>query len=219
MCVLAMTDVARVVRRRNKRRRRVGMAYDTAVEVAGLIPRNTRLLDVGCGEGFVAHHLTALLGTNVIGVDLAKTTDAQIEYLSYDGTRIPVTDHSFDGVLLSYVLHHVQDIHLVLSEVRRVVRNGGLVVVYEDIPQDWWDRFPCWTHDLKWRRRTGPCTFRRQPEWQALFSSYGLEIVSEHHLSRWRNVFHPVGHRLFVLKANGSEKTSVMYRKAAPRAN
>ena len=52
----------------------------------------------------------------------------------------PVTDNSFDGVLLSYVLHHVQDIDLVLSEVRRVVRNGGLIVVYEDIPKDWRDR-------------------------------------------------------------------------------
>jgi SAM-dependent methyltransferase len=148
MCVLAMTEVVRVVKRRERRRRRVGTAYDTAVEVASHLPRNTRLLDVGCGEGFVAHHLTALLGTNVIGVDLAKTTAAQIEYLSYDGTRIPVTDHSFDGVLLSYVLHHVQDIDLVLSEVRRVVRNGGLVVVYEDIPKDWRDRIACWTHDL-----------------------------------------------------------------------
>ena len=206
MCVLAMTDVARVVRRRNQRRRRVGVAYETAIEVAGLIPRNTRLLDMGCGEGFVAHHLTALLGTNVVGVDLSKTTDAQIEYMSYDGTRIPVTDHSFDGVLLSYVLHHVQDIDQVLSEVRRVVRSGGLVVVYEDIPKDWRDRFPCWAHDMKWRRRVGPCTFRRPMEWKELFSSYGLEIQSEHQISRWRNVFHPVGHTLYILKANGFGK-------------
>ena len=206
MCVLAMTDVARTVRRRNQRRRRVGRAYETAIEVAGLIPRNTRMLDVGCGEGFVAHHLTALLGKNVIGVDLAETTEAKIKYLSYDGTRIPVTDHSFDGVLLSYVLHHVQDIDQVLSEVRRIVRNGGLVVVYEDIPKDWRDRLPCWAHDMKWRRRVGPCTFRRPGEWKELFNSYGLEIQSEHQISRWRNIVHPVGHTLFILRATGDAK-------------
>jgi SAM-dependent methyltransferase len=209
MCVLAMTDVARIVKRRQRRRRRVGMAYDTAIEVARLIPRETRLLDIGCGEGFVAHHLSALLGTKVIGVDLAEAPDAPIEYLSYDGTRIPVNDNSFDGVLLSYVLHHVQDIDQVLSEVRRVLREGGLVVVYEDVPKDWWERFPCWTHDLKWRSRTGPCTFRRDPEWLELFGSFGLEVVDEHHLSRWRNVFHPVGHRLYVLKAKGATKVAV----------
>src|SRR5439155_21477931 len=117
-------------------------------------------------------------------------------YLSYDGTRHPVRDRSVDGVLLSYVLHHVQDIDQVISEVRRVIRDGGLVVVYEDIPKAWWEKLPCWTHDLKWRSRTGPCTFRRDPEWVKLFRAYGLEVVDERHLSRWRNVFHPVGHRL-----------------------
>lgn len=206
-----MTDVVRVVKRRERRRRRVGTAYDTAIEVARHLPRNTRLLDVGCGEGFVAHHLTALLDSKVTGVDLPATTDAPIKYISYDGVRIPATDNSFDGVLLSYVLHHVQDIDMVLGEVRRVLRDGGLVVVYEDTPQIWWDRFPCWTHDLKWRRITGPCTFRRGAEWQTLFNSYGLEIVSEHSLSRWRNVFHPVGHRLYVLRAKGAVKAEKIH--------
>lgn len=206
-----MTDVIRIVKRRERQRRRVGAAYETAIEVARHLPKNTRLLDVGCGEGFVAHHLGAMLDTKVTGVDLPKTTHAPIDYISYDGVRLPATDNSFDGVLLSYVLHHVQDIDNVLSEVRRVVRDGGLVVVYEDIPQDWWDRLPCWTHDLKWRRISGPCTFRRGSEWQTLFDSYGLETVSEHSLSRWRNVFHPVGHRLYVLKAKNSVKPEPMH--------
>ena len=35
---------------------------------------------------FCRYRLTALLGTSVIGVDLSEATDAQIEYLSYDGT-------------------------------------------------------------------------------------------------------------------------------------
>jgi SAM-dependent methyltransferase len=201
---MAMTDVARVVRRREVRRRRVGTAYDIAIEVAHHLPRQTRLLDIGCGEGYIAHHLTALLGTNVLGVDLPKSIAAPIEYLSYDGTLVPVEDKSFDGVLLSYVLHHVQDIELLLSEVRRVVRDEGFVVIYEDVPEAWWERVPCWTHDLKWRKRTGPCTFRREPEWFDLFRSFGLEVVSTHSLSRWRNVFHPVAHWLYVLKVNGS---------------
>src|ERR1043166_3954266 len=92
MCVLAMTEVVRVVHRRNSRRRSVGKAYDTAIEVADLIPPDTRLLDVGCGNGYVAHHLNALLTTRVTGVDLPETAKARIEYLSYDGRRLPVTD-------------------------------------------------------------------------------------------------------------------------------
>ena len=200
-----MTDAFQIVQRRQQQWRVVGKAYDTACEVARVVPRDSRVLDVGCGEGFVAHHLTALLRTNVIGIDLASSADAPIEYLSYDGKRFPVKDQSFDGVLLAYVLHHAQDAQLVLSEARRVLRTGGVVIVYEDVPQNSWDRFLCWTHDRKWRSRTGPCTFRGEPEWRALFLKFGFEPVSEQPLSRWRDVFHPVSRRLYVLKANGAE--------------
>jgi ubiquinone/menaquinone biosynthesis C-methylase UbiE len=105
-----------------------------------------------------------------------------------------------DTVLLCYVLHHAQDGGLVMRELRRVLNAGGLAVVYEDIPALWWDSFVCWTHNLKWRKRTGPCTFRSASEWRALFNSAGFEIVSERRLSRWRNLTHPVSRRFYVLK-------------------
>jgi hypothetical protein len=81
---------------------------------------------------------------------------------------------------------------------------GGLAVVYEDIPAAWWDRFICWTHDLKWRKRTGPCAFRCEREWRKVFQRAGFEIVSERALSRWRNLAHPVRRRLYVLTASPS---------------
>src|SRR6185295_1299762 len=56
--------------RRSRRRRKVGRAYDMAREIARAIPAASRVLDVGCGNGFIAHHLTATLGTNVVGIDL-----------------------------------------------------------------------------------------------------------------------------------------------------
>ena len=204
-----MTDVVRVVHRRRSRRRSVGKAYDMAIEVADLIPPDTRLLDVGCGNGYIAHHLNALLTKRVTGVDFGEASKARIKYLSYDGKRLPVSDGSYDGVLLSYVLHHVQDIHLALSEVRRVVRAGGFVVIYEDIPKNLWDNVPCGLHDRMWRSRSGPCTFRRPNEWVDLFDLYGLEVVSEKAISRWRNVFHPVGHILYVLKATQEPERSL----------
>lgn len=209
---MQMMSILQSIQRRGRRQRRrhqVGKAYDMALEVARVLPRRTRVLDVGCGNGFIAHHLTALLGTKVVGLDVAQTTDAQIEYLCYEGGRFPLPDHSFDAVLLCYVLHHTQDLRAVLIEVRRVLRAGGLIVVYEDIPSGIWGRFMCWTHDLQWRGRTGQCSFRREPEWRTLFASFDFEIISERPLSRWRNLAYPVCHRFYVLRSRGAEQPAL----------
>jgi SAM-dependent methyltransferase len=187
--------------RRERRRRKVGRAYDMALEIARVIPWGSEVLDVGCGNGFIAHHLSALLGVDVVGIDLGNSADAAIDYRRYDGRRFPVPENSFDAVTLCYVLHHAQDVSVVLSELRRVLRQGGLAVVYEDIPNSWWDRGVCWIHNRQWKGRTGPCAFRLESEWRALFNSFGFEVINERPLSRWRNLTHPVARRFYVLKA------------------
>jgi SAM-dependent methyltransferase len=191
---------------RMRRRRKVGRAYDMALEVARTLPpragAGVRVLDVGCGNGFIAHHLTGLLGTTVVGLDVGTSTSARINYLPYDGRHFPVKDQSFDAVLLCYVLHHAQNAILVLNEVSRVLREGGVAIIYEDIPSLWWDRMVCWTHNRQWRARTGPCTFRLEQGWRKTFTVAGFEVVSERALSRWRNLAHPVARRFYVIRAS-----------------
>ena len=186
---------------RERRRRKVGRAYDMALEIARVLPSGSEILDVGCGNGFIAHHLSTLLRTSVIGIDIMAATDAAIDYRQYDGLHIPLAGNSVDAVLLCYVLHHAQDASLLLREIKRVLQPSGLVVIYEDIPETVWDRLVCWTHDLQWRKRTGTCTFRDEAGWQSLFQEMGFEIIRERQLSRLRNLTHPVCRRLFLLRA------------------
>ena len=185
---------------RERRRRKVGRAYDMALEIARTIPGGSEVLDVGCGNGFIAHHLSAMLGTGVIGIDVIDATDAPIDFRRCDGKQFPLADNSVDAVLLCYVLHHAQDVRSILNEVRRVLRDGGRVIIYEDIPATTWDRIVCWIHNRQWKDRTGPCTFRHQSEWQQLFNSLGFEIISARSLSRARNFTHPVSRRFFCLR-------------------
>lgn len=185
---------------RERRRRKIGRAYDMALEIARVIPRGSEVLDVGCGNGFIAHHLSAMLGAGVIGIDLGSTSDAPIDYRRYDGGQFPVLRDSFDAVTLCYVLHHAQDVKMMLNEMRRVLRDGGLAVIYEDIPRSWWDKGVCWIHNRQWKNRTGACTFRLESEWRDLFKAFGFEIVSQRPLSRWRNFIHPVRRSFCLLK-------------------
>ena len=185
---------------REHRRRKVGRAYDMALEIARFIPHGSEVLDVGCGTGFIAHHLSAMLGTSVVGIDVTASTEAAIDYRSFDGIHFPLDDDSVDAVLLCYVLHHAQDTGAVLNEVRRVLRDGGRAIIYEDIPETWWDRAVCWIHNRQWENRTGPCSFRKEEEWKRLFESCGFEIRGDRRLSRWRNFTHPVSRRLFAVR-------------------
>jgi SAM-dependent methyltransferase len=171
-----------------------------ALEIARFIPGGSEILDIGCGNGFIAHHLNAMLGATAMGIDLGNTAEAPIDYRHYDGERFPAPENSFDAVLLCYVLHHAQEVPVVLDEVRRVLREGGLAIIYEDIPARLWDKGVCWIHNQQWRGRTGPCTFRSDDQWRAVFDSMGFEIVNARSLSRWRNLTHPVSRKFYLLR-------------------
>ncbi len=172
-----------------------------ALEIARVLPRHAHVLDVGCGNGYIAHHLSALLGSNVLGIDLFPNAEAQIKYKQFDSVTFPVTSDSVDAILLCYVLHHAQDMNAVMSELRRVLKPGGLAVVYEDIPETWWDRLVCTIHDRKWRSRTGECQFRTSREWQRMFGREGFTTMTQRRLSRWRNLAHPVRRNFYLFKA------------------
>jgi len=185
-----------------RRRRKVARAYDMALEISRELSRQAAVLDVGCGNGFIAHHLTGLLDATVVGLDVGTETNAKINYLPYDGRHFPIQDQSFDAVLLCYVLHHAQDPALILNEVARVLRHGGLAIVYEDIPSLWWDRAVCWVHNQQWRQRTGPCAFQLEHDWRQILANARFEVLKERSLSRWRNLAHPVLRRFYVVRLN-----------------
>ncbi len=203
--------------RRERRRRKAGRAYDMALEIARVIPRSSEVLDVGCGNGFIAHHLSAMLGVSVVGIDVMPRPEASIDYRRYDGAHIPLPDNSVDAVLLCYVLHHAQDVRALLTEIMRVLRPNGLAVIYEDIPETLWDRFVCWTHDVQWRKRVGACAFRDVRGWRTVFDEAGFEIIRERQLSRLRNLTHLVCRRFYVLRA--TTEINVPAKRPADRHN
>jgi 2-polyprenyl-6-hydroxyphenyl methylase/3-demethylubiquinone-9 3-methyltransferase len=94
------------------------------------------VLDLGCAGGFMAEALAAR-GADVTGIDPAAnaidaarahahTTGLRIGYDVGVGEALPYDDRSFDAVVCVDVLEHVADLNMVLSEVARTLRPGGL---------------------------------------------------------------------------------------------
>jgi len=92
-----------------------------------------RALDVGCGVGQVVRRLGES-GFVAAGVDVsepcvARARSAGLNCALYDGGSLPYPDGSFDSAGALNVLEHVEEPEVFLSELVRVVKAGGKVVV------------------------------------------------------------------------------------------
>ena len=107
---------------------------DAKAWLAQRFPARGRLLEVGCGLGFLsrhflrdgwrvdaldpdplcARHATEVLGVPVIGATLGAA---------------PIDDAAYDAALLSHVIEHLPDPLASLRELHRIVRPGGVVIL------------------------------------------------------------------------------------------
>ncbi|MEO1273900.1 MAG: bifunctional 2-polyprenyl-6-hydroxyphenol methylase/3-demethylubiquinol 3-O-methyltransferase UbiG [Pseudomonadota bacterium] len=94
-----------------------------------------RVLDLGCGGGFVAEALAAK-GAIVSAIDpAAEAIDAarahaagqgyDIDYRTGVGEALPFEDAAFDAVICVDVLEHVASVSKTLAEIHRVLMPGG----------------------------------------------------------------------------------------------
>jgi SAM-dependent methyltransferase len=104
--------------------------------------RKLKILDVGCGHGFV-HSALLEAGHDVTGVEIAEEVltlagkaNPGAHYLPYDGQVLPPADASFDVVVAMCVVHHVPvpQWESFLKELRRVVRPDGVILIFEHNP-------------------------------------------------------------------------------------
>lgn len=114
-----------------------------------------RVLDVGCGPGFYAAALSER-GATVVGIEgsaeLLEHARARTEGAAASGavelrqhdleTRLGfAADASFDLAVCALVIHHIRDRAGLLSEVFRVLRPGGRLLISTTHPAADWDHF------------------------------------------------------------------------------
>jgi SAM-dependent methyltransferase len=108
------------------------------------VPKKGRMLDVGCGDGWVLK-LARELGWNEEGVDFDRRA---VDLVRRKGLRVRhgrladqcYPDDSFDLVLMSHVIEHVHDPLGTLREIRRVLRRGGTLTVTTPNAGSWGHR-------------------------------------------------------------------------------
>jgi 2-polyprenyl-6-hydroxyphenyl methylase/3-demethylubiquinone-9 3-methyltransferase len=97
-------------------------------------PSRCHILDIGCGGGLNSNPL-AKLGYQVTGIDLSEESLAVAReydetgtatYLHADALSLPFPDQHFDVITAMDFLEHVEDPSLIIREVARLLKPGGL---------------------------------------------------------------------------------------------
>lgn len=138
------------------------------------LPANARILDVGCGRGFLLHEFQRLLpnctitGFDVSEYGLATAKDEVRPHLFKHDARepLPFADKSFDLAISINALHNLppQDVVKALSEMQRVATNQFLCVESLRTTEELFN-LQCWALTCE--------TFFRPESWQWLFDLAG----------------------------------------------
>jgi ubiquinone/menaquinone biosynthesis C-methylase UbiE len=169
----------------------------------GLLTPNDKILEIGCGIGSVVNELSEQ-GYNITGTDISskaitygleKYPDIHLEVQPAEA--LPYENESFDTVLSFDLFEHIAKIDKHVSEVFRVLRNGGYYlfqtpnkysnVVFETL----------YHKSFKWRRAHP--SLHTPKQLKRRLSEHGFEMqfvkmnpVNEFTISKLRKKFGPL---------------------------
>ncbi|MFP4090552.1 MAG: class I SAM-dependent methyltransferase [Cyclobacteriaceae bacterium] len=186
---------------------------DAIIRVLASLPIS-KLLDLGCGEGWLVRRMEAL-GLPCHGIDGSKSMiqlaiakgGGSYQCLSYGGiiAGASIEDSPFDAILLNFSLFDKDSTPALLQSLKAHLTKQGLIIIqslHPDAihafePSHWkpnvWEGLPGTFSDAY------PWYHRSMPDWKTLFTSCGLCI------KRMEEPEHPQTQRpasvIFVLEA------------------
>ncbi len=163
----------------------------------------SRVLDLGCGGGRHARHLRRRHGVAAVALDIGAEEVAEaarslreMDEIAFElggavagagpwlvlrgsGYELPFRDESFDCVILSEVLEHLEEDRRAIAEVSRVLRPGGSLAV--SVPRAAPEAL-CWALSSQYRHSPGGhVRIYRRSELRRLLEESGYRVVGRHH--------------------------------------
>ena len=96
-----------------------------------------KLLDIGCGTGYLISMLSKDYNAEYIGLDLSPEMINQAirkniknaRFIEGRSDELPFEDNTFDIVTCSQSFHHYPETDKPMQEAKRVLKNGGLYIL------------------------------------------------------------------------------------------
>ena len=96
------------------------------------------VLEVGCGRGYLLGRLQKqgleVTGCDIVVNDSLRDRFPAIQFVEGNMEHLPFHDNSFDTVVTTHTLEHVQNLSMSLAELRRVAKKQLVIVVPKQRP-------------------------------------------------------------------------------------
>ena len=144
------------------------------------LKKDKKLLDVSCGTGNMLKEMSETFDAELYGIDLSeemikhaqnKLTNVNLQVA--DVSSLPFEDNFFDYVTTTEAFHHYYDQNKALSEMKRVVKPRGKVIIV-DI-----EFFFKSVHRLFEKLEPGCVKVNSRQEMKDLFKQTGLEVEKQ----------------------------------------
>ncbi len=114
----------------------VSCRYDTDKIIVSKIKEGDVVLEIGCSTGNTLGKVQKITKVKSFGVDISsesikQITDPSLEAVTVDLDKelLPYLDKKFDVVFSSHTIEHIIDTHKLMEESRRVLKDGGKLIV------------------------------------------------------------------------------------------
>ena len=111
--------------------------WPQVAEFLNSLEKDSYVLDIGCGNGkyLSVNENLKMFGTDRSGnlLSIAKEKNENSQFFVADSLKLPIRTESFDAAISIAVIHHFSNELLrikALKEIIRIVKKGGLILVY-----------------------------------------------------------------------------------------
>jgi SAM-dependent methyltransferase len=154
----------------NRRRAEVVLA-----EVDAFVRPHDRVLDVGCGTGWMTRQL-ARRSDRVTGQDLASNamaalrySDPQITWIGGDFLTATLSERAYEAIVCMETIAHVPDQGAFASRIIELLAPGGKLILTTQNPYVW--------HRTSWLEPTKPGQLRNWPTQERLRELFGRGLT------------------------------------------